>query len=339
MRYFPVFADLKQRKVIVAGGGEEALRKVRLLRKTEALIAVVAPTLHPDLAGDPRVQWLARDFRPELLDGATLVFAADPSLNATVAAAAQARGIPVNAVDTPALSTFIVPSIVDRHPVVVAIGTEGAAPVLAQGLRARIDALLPAGLGRLAEAARGLRERVAAALPQARRRSFWQRYFFGSIARSFLAGDAAAYDSELARLLGDAAAPPRGRVTLVSAADGNPEHLTLKAQRKLYEADLIVHDAAVAAAILEVARRDAVRRVADADSPAAIVAAAARGEHVVRITAGSLVGFARSAELAAYLTAGLSIEAVPAVNAAETAVETPGIVPFPRRDSRRRAVS
>ncbi len=116
MRYFPIFFDLKDRPVMVIGGGEEALRKVRLLLKTEARINVVAALLHDELAAEPRVHWIARHYHAGLLDGAALVYSADAELNDRVAADAKALGIPVNAVDNPDISTFIVPSIVDRDP-------------------------------------------------------------------------------------------------------------------------------------------------------------------------------------------------------------------------------
>ena len=150
MRYFPIFVDLKDRKVIVVGGGEEALRKVRLLLKTKARILVVAPLLHDELAAEPRLEWLATQFSPKQLDGAALVYAAEPAINEVVSAEARARGIPVNVIDVAEISTFLTPSIVDRDPVVIAIGTEGTAPVLGQGIRARLDAELPQALGELA---------------------------------------------------------------------------------------------------------------------------------------------------------------------------------------------
>ena len=177
MRYFPIFFDLEGRKVIVVGGGEEALRKVRLLLKTDARISVIASMLHDELASEPRVEWLARRFAPHLLDGAALVYAAEPELNSIVSVAAKLRGIPVNVIDEANISTSITPSIVDRDPVVVAIGTEGTAPVLGQGIRARIDAMLPVGLGDLAARASTLRSLVAEKVPHGnRRRSFWQKF-------------------------------------------------------------------------------------------------------------------------------------------------------------------
>jgi uroporphyrin-III C-methyltransferase/precorrin-2 dehydrogenase/sirohydrochlorin ferrochelatase len=260
MRYFPVFLDLARAKVVVVGGGEEALRKVRLLLKTDARIEVIAPDIHEELAANPRVTWVAKRYSEELLDGARLIYSAEPEFNAQVSADAQARGIPVNAVDQADISTFLVPSIVDRDPVVIAIGTEGAAPVLAMGLRAKIDALLPAGLGALAAKAQTLREKIAELVPKGtRRRAFWQEFFFGAPRDAFLSNDDVAFDLSLTDAIYGARTAQTGRISLVGAGPGDPELLTLKAQRKLQEADVIVYDRLVPAAILEMARRDAVR--------------------------------------------------------------------------------
>jgi uroporphyrin-III C-methyltransferase/precorrin-2 dehydrogenase/sirohydrochlorin ferrochelatase len=314
MRYFPIFFDLKDRHAIVVGGGEEAPRKVRLLLKTEARISVIAAVLHDELAAEPRVNWLAREFHAELLDGVAVVFSADAALNEAVSKAARERNIPVNAVDDASLCTFIVPSIVDRDPVVVAIGTEGTAPILGRGLRAKIDALLPQALGTLARAAASLRPRVAETMPPGnRRRSFWQRYFFGEIRDYFLSGDLRRYSGGVENLFRDEAAPRMGSVSLVGAGPGDPELLTLKAQRKLQEADVIVYDRLVNPAILEMARRDAVRIVApiaQSDIDAILIREAKAGKIVVHL----LNSNGRCDEDQAALEAqGISVETVPGV--------------------------
>ncbi|HKQ95748.1 MAG TPA: bifunctional precorrin-2 dehydrogenase/sirohydrochlorin ferrochelatase, partial [Aestuariivirgaceae bacterium] len=193
MRYFPLFLDVRDRKALVVGGGEEALRKVRLLLKTEARIEIVAPELHPeltDLAVGGNIAWIGRRFASSHLDGANLVFvAADATTNDLVAGEAKKRDILVNVVDDADLSSAIVPAIVDRDPLVVAIGTEGAAPVLAQGIRNDLEASLPPFLGALTKAAGALRERVAERVPAGSpRRQFWQRFFFGSVREAFSRG-------------------------------------------------------------------------------------------------------------------------------------------------------
>lgn len=328
MRYFPIFVDLKGRRVVVVGGGEEATRKVRLLLKTDAVIEVIAPELHEELAASSRVKWLAKSFDPALLDGATLVYSAEKELNETVSIEAQARGIPVNAVDEAEISTFIIPSIVDRDPVVIAIGTEGTAPVLGQGIRAKIDALLPANLGLLAAKAAELRGFVAGAIPHGnRRRSFWQNFFFGPVRDAVLADDKKAFAAHFKAAIVADSEPAVGRVSLVGAGPGDPELLTLKAHRKIQEADVIVYDRLVSPAILEMARRDAVR-IAVGKTPFApstkqsdineiLITEASKGLHVVRLKGGDPYVFGRGAEEQAALEAhGIAVDVVPGITAA-----------------------
>jgi uroporphyrin-III C-methyltransferase/precorrin-2 dehydrogenase/sirohydrochlorin ferrochelatase len=317
MRYFPIFIDLQDRPVTVVGGTEEALRKVRLLLKTGAVLNIIAPALHEELAAEPRVNWIAKGYHAGLLEGAALVYSADADLNERVAEDAKALGIPVNAVDNPDISTFIVPSIVDRDPVVVAIGTEGTAPILGQGLRARIDAMLPQALGELAKTAAGLRHRVAETIPPGnRRRSFWYRFFFGDVREAFVAGDSCSYLAGVENLFAEQAQPPQGRVTFVSLGSDDPELLTIKAQRKLQEADVIVHDRSVPQAILELARRDAVR-------------APVKGELYDGAT-DLLLAEAKAGKLVVRLCAEVSLEETVSVAAEGIAFETIPSVPQPK---------
>ncbi len=259
MRYFPLFLDLQGARVVVVGGGEEALRKVRLLAKTVAAIDCIAPALLPEFSTFSQVNWIAKTYNKSLLKGAALVISSDPQLNICVSADARSLGIPVNAVDDAALSTFIVPSIVDRDPVVVAIGTEGAAPVLAQNLRAKIDALLPANLGAVTRRAQSLRtivaERLAHGLP---RRKFWADFFFGSVAETLKQNDAVAYELALGDALFNHSIGHHGKITRLTIP-ADLDLLTLRDQRALMEADFIVHPENVPVALLEMARRDAVR--------------------------------------------------------------------------------
>ena len=343
MRYFPVFIDLKDRRVVVVGGGEEATRKVRLLLKSQAKIEVIAQELHSELTANPRIVWTTRNFEAAALDGAALVYSADKTLNALVSAAAQARGIPVNAVDEADISTFIVPSIVDRDPVVIAIGTEGTAPVLAQGIRARIDAMLPVALGSLAARAQSLREKVAGLVPQGnRRRAFWQEFFFGAPREALEEGDAVAFELALHDAIYATSKPAQGRVSLIGTGPGDPELLTLKAHRKLHEADVIVHDDRVSPAILEMARRDAVRIpvAAPSDILPVLLAETAKGLHVVRLNANGRT----AVEHAALLAAGIAVDVVPGVAATDAVPAkrpvasnrkhnpTPTVISFPVRE-------
>ena len=340
MRYFPIFYDLQNRPVTVIGGGEEAVRKIRLLLKTEAVIAVIAPALHDELASEPRVNWIARHYHAALIEGSALVYSADPLLNEKVAADAQALGIPVNAVDNPGISTFIVPSIVDRDPVVVAIGTEGTAPILGQGLRARIDVMLPARLGDLARAAAGLRHRVAATIPAGnRRRGFWYRFFFGDVRDAFIAQESCNYLAGVEGLFASEAVPPVGRVSFVGVTSDDPELLTIKAQRKLHEADVIVHDRGIAPALLEMARRDAVRVPVKGElfdgATDWLIAEAKAGKLVLRLSAGE----PSLEETISVAAEGIAFETVPAVTSAKPAEIIPFAVREDIRDEILRAAS
>ncbi len=328
MRYFPIFVDLKDARVVVVGGGEEALRKIRLILKTDARIDVIAAELHDELSGNPRVNWLAKAYDAALLDGAALVYSSDPVLNAQVSADAITRGIHINAVDQADISTFIVPSIVDRDPVVVAIGTEGTSPVLGQGIRAKIDAMLPVKLGALAAKAQTMRDRVARHIPHGnRRRAFWQYFFFGPPRDAFVADDDAGFQTALHDAVANVLSGQTGRVSLVGAGPGDPELLTLKAQRKLQEADVIVYDRLVSAGVLEMARRDAVRipvgKTPFAPSPkqseinAILIAEARKGLRVVRLKGGDPYVFGRGGEEQAALEAeDIAVDVVPGITAA-----------------------
>lgn len=332
MRYFPMFLDMRERRVVVVGGGEEALRKVRLLLKSEAVVTLVADRLHPELDGlvsHGAVAWLGPVFEDSMLDGAALVFvAAGAALEETVSGAAKARSIPVNVVDRADLSTAITPAIVDRDPLVIAIGTEGAAPVLGQGIRQEIEAMLPPRLGALANRAIALRAKVAARFEQgAPRRDFWRRFFFGVLRDSFLADAPADFETALGAELDGSPKHRSGRVALVGAGPGDPELLTLKAQRKLQEADVIVYDRLVGPGILEYARRDAIRipvgKTPGKPSPRQtaineiLIEEAGKGLNVVRLKGGDPYVFGRGGEEQAALeAAGIPVEIVPGITAA-----------------------
>ena len=192
MKYLPILTDLDGAHVLVAGGGEQAAQKLRLIARTQAHITVVAEAVCPEieaLAATAALRLLRRPFAVDDVRDQRLIYAAtgDRALDAEVSRAARARGIPVNVVDAPELSTFITPAIVDRSPVTVAIGTEGAAPVLAREIRARIEALLPARRGAPATRAQALRQRVADAVTDPRlRRRVWERLLQGPFRRAVL---------------------------------------------------------------------------------------------------------------------------------------------------------
>ncbi|MEO6610008.1 MAG: SAM-dependent methyltransferase [Aestuariivirga sp.] len=340
MRYFPLFLDLQGRRAVVIGGGEEAVRKVRLLLKTQARIEIVAAALPAELAGNPKVFLIAAPYQPSQIEGAAMVLSADPSLNAQVSADAQRLGIPVNAVDDAALSTFIVPSIVDRDPVVVAIGTEGTAPVLGQNIRAKIDALLPQNVGGLARRAASLREWVAMRVPHGTtRRAFWADFFSGKNNVANEAHDEVAQKLALDDAIYAHGKAKAGRVSVVGAGPGDPELLTLKAHRRLMEADVIVYDRLVSPGILEMARRDATRiavgQTAQDEIHSILLREAQAGRDVVRLKGGDTYIFGRGGEEQAYLGKhGIAVDLVPGVASPLGYGE---IVPFPTREDVREA--
>jgi uroporphyrin-III C-methyltransferase/precorrin-2 dehydrogenase/sirohydrochlorin ferrochelatase len=220
MRYFPVFADLQNADVLVVGGSEQAAQKVRLLQKTSAHISVVTEDANAELRGlaaTGAIRLIARELSGSDLDGVRLAYAAtgDRQRDEAISALAWSRGIPVNVVDAPELSTFITPAIVDRDPVVVAIGTEGAAPVLARDLKSKLEILLPSRLGVLAVWAQGLRELVHSKIgDNGVRRRLWERLLLGPFRHAVLSGNDAKANRILASELQSVGTSARGRSRL-----------------------------------------------------------------------------------------------------------------------------
>lgn len=330
---FPIFLSLAGARVMFLGGGEDIAAKLSLFGGSGAASEVFAPDPCPGLLADlalaaaslHRRAWRAEDFA-----GARLVFIgqdeADP---AAAGAAARAAGALVNAIDRPEFCDFIVPAIVDRAPLRIAISTGGAAPALARDLRARIGAAVPAAYGRLASFCRDWRARIAASLPDPdRRRRFWDAVLAGRPAALALAGQTAAAEAELAAALAThRAAPARGRVSLVGAGPGDPDLLTLQGLRALQTADIVLHDTLPGRRVLDLARRGA-RRIdvgkrcgRHAMSQAAITRLmldhAALGAHVVRLKGGDPGIFGRAGEeIAALEAAGVPFTIVPGITAA-----------------------
>ncbi len=340
MKTFPMFLKLSGRRVVILGGGEQAAQKTRLMLKTEAEIVIVARGLDPELAAlaaRGRVRHVP-EATPGLLTGAALAFVAtgDPAEDARLAAMAQGAGVLTNVVDAPDLCDAFTPSIVDRDPLVVAIGTEGAAPVLARQVKTAVETMLEPRVGELAALAGRLRDEVAARVAPARRRAFWSWVFSAAPRRAHARGA----EHEAARLLKDAiaqggAGAEGGSVALVGAGPGARDLITLRGVQRLQEADVIFYDRLVDPDLLELARRDAERvYVGKAPGLASwpqdringlIVAAARAGKRVVRLKCGDPGIFARGAEEAtACEAAGVPWEIVPGVTAASAAAAAIG---------------
>jgi len=353
MRYFPLFVDLQGQPVLVVGGGAVAERKIRLLLAAGAEVAVAAPRLTRQLrawANEGRLRHVGDAYAAAQVDGKRLVFAAtgDNAVNQAVFRDAESRGVLVNTVDDVTHCRFISPAVIERGPVQIAISTGGASPVLARRLRSRIEALLPAGLGGVAEAARSLRSRVKRLLPAAARKRFWERVMADANLLRWSTMRPERVRIEMDRVLqglrtsrgGDAAAP--GRVYLVGAGPGNPDLLTLRALQALGQADVILHDRLVPEAVLELARRDADRvyvgksagehHCSQREIERLMVSEARRGRTVVRLKGGDPFVFGRGGEEAEALRrAGVEFEVVPGITAATACAAYAGI-PLTHRD-------
>jgi uroporphyrin-III C-methyltransferase/precorrin-2 dehydrogenase/sirohydrochlorin ferrochelatase len=334
---FPVFLDLAGHPVLVVGDGAEAAAKCRLLMRSSAVVRLVAAD--PDSAlremiAAGQVHPAGADLTAAMLAGARLCVVAldDDAAAAAAVALARACGVLVNAVDRPELCDCIVPAIVDRAPVTVAIATGGVAPALARSLRGRIEQAIPPGVGALARLCRDWRARVAAALPErTARRRFWDAVVAGAEAMAALDGRMADAETALrARLQaarGAPAGPLPGRASLVGAGPGDPELLTLRAVRALQSADVILYDALIDPAVLDYARRDA-RRIdvgKRCGRPAPqqtainrlILEHARKGAYVVRLKGGDPFVFGRGGEeLEALRAAGIAVDIIPGVTAA-----------------------
>ena len=342
MKTFPMFLTMADRQVVIVGGGEQAAQKCRLMLKTEASITVFAPALEDELAGlhqSGRIDWDDGAITADKFAESALVFVATgcPGIDAALHAVAKAARAVVNVVDQPALCDAMTPSIVDRDPVVVAIGTEGTAPVLARQIKTKVEEVLEPRLGDLAALAGRLRDSAAQRLQPGQRRALWRWVFSGPARDMHKRGDehAAASMIKTAIRTGEFAEAGGAPVALVGAGPGSRDLITLRAVQRLQEADVIFYDRLVDPDVLELARRDA-ERVFVGKAPGAhslpqdricglLVAAAKQGKRVVRLKCGDPGIFARGAEeIAALTAAGIPFEIVPGVTAASAAAATTG---------------
>jgi uroporphyrin-III C-methyltransferase/precorrin-2 dehydrogenase/sirohydrochlorin ferrochelatase len=313
---FPVSYKVQGQRIVIVGGGEEALNKARLVVKTTASVVIVAQLISSKELHNVGAE-IIEIYTSAVLERTALVFIAETGeLADQVKADARARGIPVNVVDVPEECDFYTPSIIDRAPLTVAVSTEGDAPVLARLVRAQIEALLSPELGRLARLAGSLRERVAETLGKLQAKRFYEDLVTGV--------------GEPEALLEAHASGATGEVWLIGAGPGAEDLLTLRAQRLLQSADVIVHDQLVPDAVIEMGRRDAERisvgkkkghhSFTQAEINALLIRLASEGKRVARLKAGDPMVFGRAGEeLAALRKAGISYKIVPGISAAMAA--------------------
>lgn len=340
MDYLPIFLRVQNRLAVIIGGGAVAARKAELLLKCGAQIRLVAPELAAstqELLRNPgaahKMSYLPATFVAEHLEGAALVIAATDSeaINAQVSRLARERGLPVNVADDAAQSDFILPAIVDRDPVIVAVSSAGTAPVLARRVREQIEALLPTPLGALARFAGSRRARVAEVLAPTLRRGFWE-HFFGSAANlERLGADAAAasqgFEGALQAYGARQGAAGPGEVYLIGAGPGDPDLLTLRALQLLQQADVLLYDRLVSPPILDRARREATRIFVGKEVGESalsqerinqlLVDHARRGLKVARLKGGDPLIFGRGGEeIAAVARHGIAVTVVPGITSA-----------------------
>lgn len=350
MEYFPLFIKLQQQPCLVIGAGEIAARKIELLMRVGAVITVIALEISDSIRALQAKQALTlveKAFEKTDVNGFKLVVSATNhhDTNQAVAAAAHAQAIWVNVVDSPALCSFIFPAIIDRSPIIAAVSSGGASPVLTRLLRTRLESLIPHQYGQLAQLAEKFRQPVKNAFKHpARRRIFWEQALQGKIAEWVFAGFMPQAEAALKQTIDAAAtsAAPTGEVYLVGAGPGDPDLLTFRALRLMQQADVVVYDRLVSPAVLDLARRDATKlyvgkqrdhhSVPQESINTLLADLAKQGKRVVRLKGGDPFIFGRGGEEIAELMAqGINFQIVPGITAASGCATYAGI-PLTHRD-------
>lgn len=349
MNHFPIFLTLKNRLCVIVGGGSVATRKVDNLLTSGATIRLIAPQITDklqQLVDSKQISYTKKNFDSSDLDDCFLVFAAtdNAEINAEIAHLADAKNIPVNVADNPDLCSFIVPSVLDRSPVKVAVSTGGASPVLARQLRMKLETIIPSACGRLAGITEEYRAKVKAHFPtQEKRKNFWENALKGSFAELVYAGQ----DTAARKLLDEALEKgedknPMGEVYLVGAGPGDPDLLTFKAVRLMQQADVIVYDRLVSQPILAMANKNAERFYVgkEKDNHAVpqnkindlLVELASDGKRVLRLKGGDPFIFGRGGEEIETLAEHhVPFQVVPGITAAAGCASYSGI-PLTHRD-------
>ena len=349
MDFLPIFIDLRGKRCLVVGGNEMAAAKAGLLIQAGAWVTVMAPVLCDSFAHLPQLDRLIHRtaaFGAEALQDIALVIAIteDGALSQRISAAARNAHIPVNVVDNPALCSFIMPAIIDRSPVIIAVSTGGASPTLARLIRTRLETLIPTNYGHLALLAEQFRVQVKKRFSVlAKRRIFWEKILQGPVAELVFAGREREAGQVLQNMLqAETDSAPTGEVYLVGAGPGNPDLLTFRALRLMQQADVVVYDHLVAPAIIEMTRRDAERiyvgketnnhTLPQEDINTLLVRLAKQGKRVLRLKGGDPFIFGRGGEEIETLSEhGIPFQVVPGITAASGISAYAGI-PLTHRD-------
>ncbi|MBF0256895.1 MAG: uroporphyrinogen-III C-methyltransferase [Gammaproteobacteria bacterium] len=349
MDFLPIYLDVKQRPCLVVGGGAVAVRKVALLRRSGARVRLISPELGAELqalAASGEIEHIPRTYAAGDIGDALLVIAAtdDAAVNQAISTEAQSLRIPVNAVDQPELCSFIVPSIIDRSPVVAAVSTGGASPVLARLIRSRLESLIPAGYGRLADLANRFRDKVKARFGSGEeRRRFWEKVLEGAVAERVFSGHMEEAEAIMDKALAmDDPAAQCGEVYLVGGGPGDPDLLTFRALRLMQKADVVVYDRLVAKPVLEMTRKDAERiyvgkernnhAMRQEEINQLLANLAKQGKKVLRLKGGDPFIFGRGGEeIDTLAKEKIPFQVVPGITAAAGCASYAGI-PLTHRD-------
>nr|WP_216668482.1 siroheme synthase CysG [Cronobacter sakazakii] len=344
----PIFCQLRHRACLLVGGGDVAERKARLLLEAGAALTVNALAFAPQFeawAKQGMLRLVQGEFNAILLDDCWLAIAAtdDDAVNNQVSEAAEARRIFCNVVDAPKQASFIMPSIIDRSPLMVAISSGGTSPVLARLLREKLEALLPQHLGKVAGYAGQLRRRVKQTFASmSERRRFWEKFFVNDRLAQSLANDDEQAVNRITETLLSEPLDDRGEVVLVGAGPGDPGLLTLKGLQQIQQADIVVYDRLVSDEIMNLVRRDADRVfvgkragyhcVPQEEINQILLREAQRGKRVVRLKGGDPFIFGRGGEeLETLCEAGIPFSVVPGITAASGCSAYAGL-PLTHRD-------
>ena len=349
MEHLPIFINLKQKPALVVGGGDIALRKINLLIKAQAKVNCLSPLFCEEITNlsmDGTLNLIEKSFNEEDIKDYSIIIAAtdDSSVNALISKLAHSQRIPVNVVDSPELSSFIMPSIVDRSPVIIAVSSAGKAPVLARIIRAKLETVIPSAYGLLAEIAGEYRQKVKDRFSNIKdRRAFWESTFSGVIAEKVFSGRINEAKGDIEEQLENSVEIDLGEVYLVGAGPGDPDLLTFKALRLIQQADVVLYDRLVSKGVMELVRRDSeliyVGKKGGSDESTRqedineqLVKLAKSGKRVCRLKGGDPFIFGRGGEEIESLSEhGIPFQVVPGITAASGCSSYAGI-PLTHRD-------
>ena len=349
MDHLPIFINIRKKPCVVIGGGDIALRKINILLKAQAKVDCLSPSFSRDiknLSKDGHITLINKSFDQTDIKDYSIIIAAtdDKSVNSLISAIAQVKNIPVNVVDSPELSSFIMPSIVDRSPLIIAVSSSGKAPVLSRIIRAKLETVIPSAYGILADIAGEYRQKVKDRFSTIKdRRAFWEAVFSGVIAEKVFSGRISEAKEDIQRQLDDSVEMDLGEVYLVGAGPGDPDLLTFKALRLIQQADVVLYDRLVSKGVMELVRRDSEliyvgkkggsdKSTKQVDINDQLFELAKSGKRVCRLKGGDPFIFGRGGEEIESLSEhGIPFQVVPGITAASGCSSYAGI-PLTHRD-------